>query len=95
MANVLLCGTHGEVERRYVCDHLWKNASSEQSSPLAYYEPHREPDEPMKTIWCVKCEEVVRQEDGITAIFLDFAAFHVVCEFCFVKYLTPNFPAEE
>lgn len=94
MADLLKCGTHGEREARYVCDHLFQNGHSESPAVMLYYEPEHEEDEPTPAIWCGACEEVLYEIGEINDAFHDFAQFHMVCDFCFQRYLDENQVAE-
>jgi hypothetical protein len=93
MADKLKCGTLGEIEARYVCDHLFRNEREKPPSVLAYFEPHHEPHEPTPAIWCEACEAVVVEQDGIDERVHEFAQFRAVCGFCFQKYLDRHTPA--
>lgn len=93
MASRLKCGTHGERERRFVCDHIFKNEESETPTVMRYFEPEHEVTEPTPAIWCESCEEVIFKEGEVNNIADEFAKFHMVCDFCFKKYIDANAPA--
>lgn len=90
MPDTLKCGTHGEREARFVCDHLFANQRLEVPLRLAYFEPEHAPYEPTPAIWCAACEAVVQEQGEIDDTVQDFAAFHAVCDFCFQRYLDQN-----
>lgn len=94
MADLARCGTHGEVEARYVCEHIHSNEKSAAPKRMIYFEPHHESSEPVPAIWCAACETVVVAQGEINEVVEAFARFHTVCEFCFQKYLERNAPAE-
>jgi hypothetical protein len=87
VANTLQCGTHGEREARFVCDHLFQNLRAASPQRLIYYAPEHAPHEPMPAIWCEGCEAVIQAEGEINAAALAVASFHGVCDFCFQRYL--------
>lgn len=87
MANTLQCGTHGEREARFVCDHLFRNLRAASPQRLIYFEPEHAPHEPTPAIWCESCEAVIQREGEINAAALAVAQFHAVCDFCFQRYL--------
>lgn len=93
MPNRLKCGTHGEREARFVCDHLFVNQRALVPLRLTYFEPEHAPDEPTPAIWCQDCEAVVLAEGEINAVVDDYADWHAVCDFCFQRYLDQNIPA--
>jgi hypothetical protein len=93
MPDTLTCGTHGEREARFVCDHLFANQRRELPLRLAYFEPEHAPDEPTPAIWCADCEAVVQAEGEINEVVHAYADWHAVCDFCFQRYLDWNVPA--
>ena len=93
MADFLECGTHGQREARYVCDHLFKNHNEVRPARMLYFEPAHEASEPTPAIWCQACEDVVQAQGEINQVVDDFAQFRMVCDFCFQKYLDGNEPA--
>ena len=94
MTDRLQCGTHGEREARYVCDHLFTNQQADPPVRMAYFEPAHEESEPTPAIWCQACEEVVQAQGEINDTVDAFAQFRMVCDFCFQKYLDSNQPAD-
>ncbi|WP_395791861.1 hypothetical protein [Aquimonas sp.] len=93
MANTLQCGTHGEREARFVCDHLFQNLRATSPQRLFYFEPEHAADEPTPAIWCGGCEAVIQREGEINAVVLEVANFRAVCDFCFQRYLDAGEPA--
>jgi hypothetical protein len=93
MADRLKCGTHGEREARFVCDHLFRNGREATPQVMVYFEPAHEPHEPTPAIWCQACEDVILERGAIDDVAQDFAEFRAVCDFCFQKYLDANVPA--
>jgi len=93
MSDTLKCGTHGEREARYVCDHLYLNQRLGAPRRLPYYEPERVPGEPTPAIWCEACEAVVQAEGEINQVVHAYADWHAVCDFCFQRFLDQNVPA--
>lgn len=95
MRYTLTCGTHGEREARFVCDHLFRNLREPSSAPMWFFEPEHAPDEPTPAIWCETCEAVVQAEGEINAAVDAQAAFRAVCDFCFQRYLEANLRAAD
>ena len=93
MADRLECGTHGEREARFVCDHLFNNQNADRPVSMVYFEPAHEASEPTPAIWCEACEVVVQAHGEINQAVEDFAQFRMVCDFCFQTYLDDNEPA--
>lgn len=90
MPDTLKCGTHGEREARFVCDHLFQNQRQALPKSMWYFEPEHAPNEPTPAIWCESCEAVVQTEGAINEVVDEYAAFHAVCDFCFQRYLDGN-----
>jgi hypothetical protein len=94
----ILCGTHGEVERAYICGHLFARAIGATSEPLTYFiaadddsdEDALEED----CVWCAACDEVLQREGDWTGAATAFADVHVVCAFCLADILAENVPGE-
>ncbi len=93
MANTLQCGTHGEREARFVCDHLFRNLRAASPQRLIYFEPEHAAHEPTPAIWCEACEAVIQSEGEINEAVHEVARFHAVCDFCFQRYLDAGEPA--
>lgn len=93
MANTLQCGTHGEREARFVCDHLFRNLRAASPQRLIYLEPEHAAHEPTPAIWCEACEAVIQSEGEINEAVHEVARFHAVCDFCFQRYLDACEPA--
>ncbi|MCU0755734.1 MAG: hypothetical protein MUE46_11535 [Xanthomonadales bacterium] len=95
MPDTLKCGTHGEREARFVCDHLFRNQRQPTPARMLYFEPDHPPDQPTPAIWCEACEVIVLEQGEINEVVDDFAAFHAVCDFCFQRFLDGNLRAAE
>lgn len=93
MANTLQCGTHGEREARFVCDHLFCNLRAASPQRLINFEPEHAAHEPTPAIWCEACEAVIQSEGEINEAVHEVARFHAVCDFCFQRYLDAGEPA--
>lgn len=61
---------------------------------MAYYQPRREQNEPIRFIWCKDCEAVIMKEAEINDVALDFAMPHTLCQYCFQAFLERNFAAD-
>ena len=94
MANTIACGTHGDTEARFVCDHIFANERNAQPYRMVYFEPEHAEDEPTPAIWCELCEAVILEQGEVNDVADAFAKFHMVCEFCFQRYLDRNVPAD-
>ena len=73
------CGTHGEVNRAFVCGHLF----AERKTPLGFFEAEFDPDDPELEGWCQACEEMVLRDGDWTEETTAAADIRLVCEFCF------------
>ncbi|SDD18971.1 hypothetical protein [Aquimonas voraii] len=93
MANILQCGTHGEREARFVCDHLFRKLRAACPQRLIYFEPAHATHEPTPAIWCEGCEAVIQAEGEINELAHEVACFHAVCDFCFECDLDAGEPA--
>lgn len=95
MPDTLKCGTHGEREARFVCDHLYRNRRQPAPERMLYFEPDHAPDEPTPAIWCEACETVVQAQGEIDDVVFGYAGFHAVCDFCFQHFLDGNLRAAD
>lgn len=95
MPSTLSCGTHGEREARFVCDHLFVNHRADAPRVMRYFAPAHGEDEPMPAIWCEDCEGVIMERGEVDDTAADFANFRMVCDFCFQAYLDANVPGDE
>lgn len=76
---IIRCGTHGEVERAFVCQHLVHS----REGPIGFVEAEPEPDDDDPLAWCLACAEVLEREGEWTEVAEAQVHLSVVCEFCF------------
>src|SRR5699024_1647688 len=79
---IIRCGTHGEVQRTFVCCHL----TQDELAPAGFNEFEPEPDDTDPLAWCDDCirryEAAGEEMDAELEAFVDL---RVVCEFCYAK----------
>lgn len=93
MASTVTCGTHGDREARFVCDHIFVNQRGDQPYCVLYFEPEHAENESSPAIWCEACEAVIIEQGEVNEAADSFARFHMVCDFCLQQYLDNNHPA--
>jgi hypothetical protein len=75
------CGTHGEVERAFVCCHIVRD----DLAPAGFNEFEPEPDDPDLMAWCDDCMSVYEQIGEWTDQLAEAVDIRLVCEFCFSR----------
>jgi hypothetical protein len=94
----ILCGTHGMVDRAFVCGHLFARAIGQTHEPLTYFiaeaDESNEDEIEEECVWCAACDAVLRSAGDWTDEATAFADVHVVCEFCLAKILEQNVPGD-
>ena len=81
------CGTHGEVEPAFVCQHLL-GACGDAPTAVGWFEAEIDPDNREwgdQNGWCAACDEVLSEEGEWNDRSEGFAQIKLVCEFCFAR----------
>ena len=90
----ILCGTHGVVERAYLCGHLFARGLGSTAPPLTYFvadhDDAAEDELEEDCVWCAACDAMLQQEGDWTDAATAFADVHVVCGFCLAKFMAEN-----
>jgi hypothetical protein len=71
------CGPHGRRVAAVVCGHL----VGPVREPRGFVENSADPDDLQG--WCLDCEALFQQEDGMTATFRRFTDMTIVCDACY------------
>ncbi|EOR06088.1 hypothetical protein NDN11_06625 [Acinetobacter sp. C26M] len=73
------CECHGQNYAAVVCGHVLHNNNNNQ--PLGFIENISTPTNPQG--WCLACEYVFTQENGMTDLFRNFNNMAIVCAECY------------
>ena len=79
------CECHGQNYAAVVCGHLIQNNNN---YPLGFIENVSTPMNPQG--WCLACEYVFTQENGMTDSFHNFNNMAVVCTQCYQQIKTKH-----
>ena len=89
MSNFIICDTHGEQTKAYVCAHLIGSMRSSVALGLFF-----EIDEDgCPNAWCFDCENRLQAADNNwTPELMKFADIKVICKSCFDRLQELNAP---
>lgn len=78
MPKTIMCPTHGESERTYVCDHL-----TGDSAGLGFHRAEPDEEDQFPDAWCDNCNLIFEAHDGWNDQSEGLVEVQVLCSWCY------------